>query len=220
MYFVKNDFELKQKIDNRGQRMVIAWQEAKKAGGIAYTPQQIDSILEERDDIVLTREEVKERISAYFQSCMTIAEDENTHELGYVWKKNPTKSGLALILGVRPETLIDYVKGHDRHGYVYKTDNQKENVQKINTNDFDLIRKAYVLIEDFYEQKLGDNRNNAGVIFWLNNRENSRWSNEQEFKFGTLENREDKHILTAAELPKLDMHASQLPTFEDNEECE
>jgi hypothetical protein len=211
----KNEAELISKTDNRGQYMAMAWQEAKKVGGIAYTPQQIETILEECDDVVLTREETKQRISAYFQSCITVAEDENTHELNYVWKKNPTKSGLALILGVSPQTLIEYVKGFDRKGNVYKTQNQKENVQKINTNDFDLVRKAYALIEDFYEQKLADNRNNAGVIFWLNNRENSRWSNEQEFKFGTVENKEEKHILTASELPKLGMDDDdmQLPVL-------
>lgn len=192
--------EIKPKTDNRGQYMAMAWQEAKKAGGLAYSPQQIDSILEERDDIVLTREEVKQRISAYFQNCMTVGQDEETLELTYIWKRNPTKSGLALVLGVSPQTLVDYVKGVDRRDNKYKVENQRETVQKINTNDFDLIRKAYALIEDFYEQKLGDNRNNAGVIFWLNNRENSRWSNEQEFKFGTIEPKENIHTRTPAEI--------------------
>lgn len=67
------------------------------------------------------------------------------------------------MLGVSPQTLVDYVKGVDRRDNKYKVENQRETVQKINTNDFELIRKAYALIEDFYEQKLGDNRNNAGA---------------------------------------------------------
>ena len=46
-----------------------------------------------------------------------------------------------------------------------------------------LSEKPIFSLKIFYEQKLGDNRNNAGVIFWLNNKENTRWSNEQEFKF-------------------------------------
>ena len=197
-----NNTEIAPKIDHRGQYMISAWQEAKKAGGIAYSPQQILSFLEESDEKVLTREEVTQKISAYFQGCIAIGVDEYTKEQTYIWKRNPTKSGLALVLGVSPQTLIDYVKGIDRRGNKYKIENQKKNVQKINTNDFDLVRKAYALIEDFYEQKLGDNRNNAGVIFWLNNRENSRWSNEQEFKFGQIEPKEDTG-LTVEDLPQL-----------------
>ncbi len=131
--------KIKPKTDSRGQYMAMAWQEAKKAGRLAYSPQQINSILEERDNIVLTREEVKQRISAYFQNCMTVGQDEETQELTYIWKRNPTKSGLALVLGVSPQTLVDYVKGVDRRANKYKVENQRETVQKINTNDFDLI---------------------------------------------------------------------------------
>lgn len=191
-----------EKTDNRGQYMVRAWEEAKKAGGLSYSPEQIQAILEERDDIVLTREEVKNRISAYFQSCLTLSQDEDTQEVNYVWKRNPTKSGLALALGVSPQTVVDYVKGSDRRGNVYKMEGENKGRQKIATADFDLIRKAYILIEDFYEQKLGDNRNNAGTIFWLNNKENTRWSNEQEFKFGVVEQKE-RPVLTADQLPRL-----------------
>lgn len=139
--------------------------------------------MEESGEEMLTREEVKNKISAYLQSCITMSQDEETQEFNYVWKRNPTKSGLALALSVSPQTLIDYVKGSDRRGNTYKPEGENKGRQKIATADFDLIRKAYILIEDFYEQKLGDNRNNAGVIFWLNNKENTRWSNEQEFKF-------------------------------------
>ena len=191
-----------EKTDGRGQYMIRAWEEAKKAGGLSYSPEQIQAILEERDDVMLTRSEVKNRISAYFQSCLMLSRDEDTHEVNYVWKRNPTKSGLALVLGLSPQTLIDYVKGSDRRGNIYKAEGENKGRQKIATADFDLIRKAYILIEDFYEQKLGDNRNNAGVIFWLNNKENTRWSNEQEFKFGTIEQPE-RRALSASELPKL-----------------
>lgn len=195
-----------EKSDGRGQYMVRAWEEAKKAGGLSYSPEQIEAILEESDDVVLTRAEVKDKISAYFQSCLMLSRDEDTQEENYVWKRNPTKSGLALALGVSPQTVVDYVKGTDRRGNIYKAEGENKGRQKIATADFDLIRKAYTLIEDFYEQKLGDNRNNAGVIFWLNNKENTRWSNEQEFKFGVVEN-EERRVLTAAELPKLGEYA-------------
>ncbi|MCM1181239.1 MAG: DNA-packaging protein [Clostridium sp.] len=191
-----------EKPSGRGQYMVRAWEEAKKSGGLSYSPEQIQAILEERDDEMLTREEVKNRISAYLQNCLTVSQDEETQEINYVWKRNPTKSGLALALGVSPQTVIDYVKGSDRRGNKYKTGGENKGVQKVATADFDLIRKAYILIEDFYEQKLGDNRNNAGVIFWLNNKENTRWSNEQEFKFGMAEP-EEKEMISGDELPRL-----------------
>lgn len=189
-----------EKPDGRGQYMIRAWEEAKKAGGLSYSPEQIETILEERDDKVLTRAEVKTRISAYFQSCLTVSEDEDTQEINYVWKRNPTKSGLALALGVSPQTVVDYVKGSDRRGNIYKAEGENKGRQKIATADFDLIRKAYILIEDFYEQKLADNRNNAGVIFWLNNKENTRWSNEQEFKFSTEQKVEQMPTRTPEEI--------------------
>lgn len=191
-----------EKSEGRGQFMVRAWEEARKTGGLSYSPEQIRTFLEERDDVMLTREEVKNRIFSYFQDCLTLSEDEDTHVLNYVWKRNPTKSGLALALGVQPQTVIDYVKGSDRRGNIYKKEGENKGRQRIATADFDLIRKAYILIEDFYEQKLGDNRNNAGTIFWLNNKENTRWSNEQEFKFGTAEQR-DRGTMSAEELPVL-----------------
>ena len=109
-----------EKTDGRGQYMVRAWEEAKKAGGLSYSPEQIAAILDERsNEEMLTREEVKHRIAAYFQNCITLSRDEDTGTLDYVWKRNPTKSGLALALSVSPHTLIDYVKGKDRHGNVY-----------------------------------------------------------------------------------------------------
>ncbi len=209
--------ENSKKDDNRGQHMVRAWEEAKKAGGISYSPEQIETILEERSDMLLTREEVKSRITAYFGSCLTVTQDEDSGELSYIWKRNPTKSGLAMALNVSPQTLIDYIKGSDRHGNQYKEYCNMTNRQRINTSDFDLLRKAYTLIEDFYEQKLGDNRNNAGVIFWLNNKENTRWSNEQEFKFGTVDV-EKTRSLSAAELPKLgQVPATLLPKLDDED---
>lgn len=209
--------ENSKKDDNRGQHMVRAWEEAKKAGGISYSPEQIETILEERSDMLLTREEVKSRITAYFGSCLTVTQDEDSGELSYIWKRNPTKSGLAMALNVSPQTLIDYIKGSDRHGNQYKEYCNITNRQRINTSDFDLLRKAYTLIEDFYEQKLGDNRNNAGVIFWLNNKENTRWSNEQEFKFGTVDV-EKTRSLSASELPKLEqVPASLLPKLDEED---
>lgn len=200
--------------DGRGSFMVSTWQELKKAGGIAFSPEQLDALLLQEDDKMLTREEVENRIRSYFLNCTKVEENEDG-ELVYVWAKNPTKSGLALALGISVGTLCDYIKGSDRHGNPYKI-TERKNPQRINTSDFDLLHRAYQLIESFYEEKLADNRNNAGTIYWLNNRNNQKWSNEQEFKFGQAE-QDCRVVLSVTDLPKLsNMNSNQfdLPTLE------
>lgn len=100
----------------------------------------------------------------------------------YGWVRNPTKSGLALCLGIDKQTLLDYVKGVNSDGKAYSRTNP-DYKRVVATEDFDILQRAYSLIETFYEEKLAENRNNAGTIYWLNNANNTKWSNEQEFKF-------------------------------------
>lgn len=173
------------KLIGKGQYAVRQWEDIKKGGGFSYSPEQIQKILEEGSDDMLTRDEVKNRISAYFQGCIIVSQNEDTGEIEHAWKRNPTKSGLALALSVSPQTLIDYMHGVDRHGNAYKPEGENKGKQKIATADFDLVRKAYALIEDFYEQKLADNRNNSGVIFWLLNSYGGKWTNEQKIEVST-----------------------------------
>lgn len=212
------------KCDNkgRGQFAIDTWQDLKKAGGLRYSPDTIKQILEEESDCrMLTRQEVIQKISSYFETCLTTSVDDETQEINYVWKRNPTKSGLALALGISPQVLSDYVRGSYSETGKYRIPSYPTSKQRVATEDFDLIRKAFLVIEDFYEQKLGDNRNNAGTIFWLNNRENSRWSNEQEFKFSANEQQASEVVLTAAELPKLsDLNINGLPILKIDEETE
>ena len=197
----ENEVNSLEKIQGKGQFMKRNWEELKKSGGIALPISDIKAILEEGDVEMLNREEVLERITNYFNSCLRIAIDENTGEQVPTWVRNPTKSGLALALGVDAQTLIDYVKGVNSTGRGFSWTNPDAK-RVVSNEDFDIVRKAYALIESFYEEKLGDNRNNAGVIYWLNNTANSKWSNEQEFKFGTIEY-DHRRVLSAAELPKL-----------------
>lgn len=199
----ESDFTLKnhEKPDGRGQYAMQSWAEARKAGGIAFTPEQIEKFLGERDDSMMTRKEVQDRISAYFQSCITLTEDEESGEFNHIWKRNPTKSGLALALGLSPGTLCDYVRGKDRKGNYYKSTGENQGLQRIATADHDLIHKAYQIITDFYEGKLADNRNNSGTIFWLLNTENRKWSNEQDIRIGEMES--ERPMIPASELPKL-----------------
>ena len=185
----------------KGRFMVRQWEDLKKAGGVTYSIEQITEMLQEGEVKVLSRDEVLARVTRYFNSCVKKVVDDDTGETVTTWVRNPTKSGLALSLGIDKQTLLDYVKG-------VKSDNKPFNVEAPNarriiaTEDFEILRRAYALIEVFYEEKLGENRNNAGTIYWLNNAHNSKWSNEQEFKFGVAET-VGRNILTAADLPRL-----------------
>ena len=211
------------KTDSRGIFAIEQWQEMKKAGGVAPSLAEIENILQGSDADMYSREEVITRISNYFQSCITDTIDEDTGEVVRVWCRNPTKSGLALSLGLSSQTLIDYVAGIRSDGFAYSSN---ENSRRIISNkDFDILRKAYGLIEMFYEEKLGENRNNAGTIFWLNNLQNNRWSNEQSFKFDYQPQTQERRSLSAAELPKLSdmkktdsMASINLPRFDSVEE--
>lgn len=199
------------------------WEELKKAGGIAFPIDTLEELLigkEEKD--MLTRDEVVQRVSGYFASCIRMAIDEETGSELSTWVRNPTKTGLALALGIDKQTLLDYVKGLNAASNPFSVDKPSHN-RKISTSDFDILRRAYQVIEDFYEQKLGENRNNAGVMYWLNNAHNSKWSNEQEFKFGTHQE-QPKISLKDTELPKLGDCSPRndgiLPMLNNAKECQ
>ena len=182
------------KLEPSKRFMVRQWEDLKKSGGLSYSVEQIEDILQGGEEKVLSRGELQDKVKSYFSSCMRLAKDEDSGELITVWGKNPTKSGLALALGIDKQTLLDYVKGINSANKPFSSTNP-DNKRRVAVEDFDILRKAYTLIEEFYESKLGDNRNNAGVMYWLNNAHNSKWSNEQEFKFGkTTEEREEKTI--------------------------
>ena len=178
--------------------MVRQWEDIRKAGGLSASIEQITDVLQRNDDVMLTRQDVLDRVAGYFNSCLKLVEDEESGEVITTWKRNPTKSGLALALGVDKQTLLYYVKGLDSNGKPYREDAYSH--RRVQNADFDIIRKAYAIIEGFYEEQLGINKNNAGVIYWLNNACNTRWSNEQEI---TLSNSSNKEVVSAEDLPKL-----------------
>lgn len=188
-------------IEEKKRFMVRQWEDLKKSGGVTFSLNQMELILQGGDGTVLTREEVMRKVIDYFNSCVKVVLDEDTQEKVTTWVRNPTKSGLALCLGIDKQTLLDYVKGVNSDGKAYSRTNP-DYKRIVATEDFDILQRAYSLIETFYEEKLGENRNNAGTIYWLNNANNTKWSNEQEFKFGTIDQPE-RRVLTAAELPKL-----------------
>ena len=94
------------------------------------------------------------------------------------------KGELAAALGVDETTLSRYVSGK-YNGREYIDGGTRG---RISPSDFDLVRKAYQIITIFYESKLSENRNPAGIIYWLNNSLNEQWSNEQTFKIKAEEN--------------------------------
>ena len=170
--------------DGKGQFMIRQWEDLKRSGGITFNLDQMEQILKGGEAAVLTREEVMNKVLGYFNGCVKVVMDEDTQEPVTTWVRNPTKSGLALCLGIDKQTLIDYVKGLNSEGKQFSR-MSPDHKRVVATEDFDILRRAYALIETFYEEKLGENRNNAGVIYWLNNASNGRWSNEQEFKFSS-----------------------------------
>ena len=185
-------------IDEKKPRfMQRQWEDLKKSGGLSFSEAEIGRILEGGEE-VFSRQELLDRVKNYFASCVKQAIDEDTGQAVTVWARNPTKSGLALCLGISSQTLIDYVKGKNSEDKPYSID-RPDKKRNIAVEDFDILRKAYSLIEMFYEEKLGENRNNAGVIYWLNNTANTKWSNAQEFTFGTAEE-EEKTVRTSSQL--------------------
>lgn len=165
----------------RGIFAVQQWQELRKGGGVAIPPEQIKELLANKRKEPFSREELISTVSDYFASCQTVTINEETGEEIRLWTKTPTKSGLALRLGVTPQCLLDYVKGSYGGGNTpYRSDSISTNgLRKVRTEDFDVLRTAYTVIESFFEDKLSENRNVAGVIYWLNNSARANWANDQ-----------------------------------------
>lgn len=185
---------------NRGNSTKDSWEQIRKNGGVA----PIDGIrefLRREEEGMLSREELISRIENYFLSCVRTIEDEKTGAIETVWATPPTKSGLARTLGCQVQTLLDYINNRNSKGNLYSHNPDYKRV--VSNEDFDLIKKAYLLIEEFYEMQLSQNKNNSGSIFWLLNSRNGLWSNEQAIKIEPefLTNRERFKTLTFSELP-------------------
>lgn len=167
----------------KGAFMRKTWEELKQAGCPAMPLSEIQNFIK-GGDRVLTREEVQDCIFGYFDRKLQTVIDEDSGELVTIWKSAPMKGELAAALGVDETTLSRYVSGK-YNGREYIDGGTRG---RISPSDFDLVRKAYQIITIFYESKLSENRNPAGVIYWLNNSLNEQWSNEQTFKIKAEEN--------------------------------
>ena len=161
-----------------GSHVKRSWEEINKGGGEAPSPIEISKYLQNSGSKrQLSREEVQARINNYFSSCIEKYEDEDTNETFFRWRRNPTKTGLAISLGISAETLSHYI-ANKVAGREYTDANQST----VSRDDFDLIQAAVSVIQSYYEGNLGKNRNNSGSIFWLLNVGEERWTNTQTIK--------------------------------------
>lgn len=162
----------------RGSYIKRSWEDINKGGGEAPSPAEVSHyLLNTGSKRQLPREEVQNRINNYFSSCIEEYEDEDTNETFFRWRRNPTKAGLAIALGVTAETLSHYVANR-----VWGKEYANTVQSTVSRNDFDLIQAAVSVIQSYYEGNLGKNRNNSGSIFWLLNVGEERWTNTQTIK--------------------------------------
>lgn len=191
----------------KGTFMRKTWEDLKQAGCPAMPLTDIERFIK-GDDEMLTRKEVEDRIFQYFRRKLQTVIDEDTGEQVTIWRSAPMKGELAAALGIDETTLCRYVGGK-YNGRTYIDGGTRG---RINPKDFDLVRKAYQIITIYYESKLSENRNPAGIIYWLNNSLNEQWSNEQSFKIKT-ENEDNKlrPQLSMDELARLRAERRELP---------
>lgn len=161
-----------------GSHIKRSWEEINKGGGEAPSPIEISKYLQNSGSKrQLSREEVQARINNYFDACIEAYQDEDIGETFFRWRRNPTKAGLAISLGISAETLSHYI-ANKVAGREYTDANQST----VSRDDFDLIQAAVSVIQSYYEGNLGKNRNNSGSIFWLLNVGEERWTNTQTIK--------------------------------------
>ena len=194
------------KTDNRGSFMKSQF----SGGGYAPSMEMLTELFNpEKQERRLTRQELSNRIIEYFKSCIDEVLDVETGQIEKVWKKAPTKSGLCLVLGIDIKTLSNYLKDERSDGLPFNNAADEHCKRVVSRNDFDLLHIAVNVIENFYEGKLSENRNCAGIIFWLNNLRNPAWSNTQSFNFDvrSINDRENGELLEPLpDLSKLYSH--------------
>lgn len=165
-------------IKGKGTFMMKSWDDCRKGGGIAPSPQEVTEYLRCGNGARLSREELINRISQFFSDFTMQCMDEDTGDITFTWKSCPTKASLARYIGVTAETLSRYLRG-ERNGSPYNAENPGSRAV-VAASDFDIIKGAVNIIEEFYEGRLGVNMNGAGSIFWLKCNDDSRWHDKQE----------------------------------------
>lgn len=198
-----------QQLRGRGSHVKRSWEDINKGGGEAPSLAEVSRYLQNTGSKrQLTREEVQNRINNYFSSCIEEYEDKDTNETFFRWRRNPTKAGLAIALGVTAETLSHYVTNR-----VWGKEYLNTTHSTVSSNDFDLIQAAVSVIQSYYEGNLGKNRNNAGSIFWLLNVGEERWTNVQTIKT-VSDDSTSAPVLTQEEIKQIAEQASKESTVD------
>lgn len=194
------------------------WAEIKKAGDPAPSLDFIEKILEGDPEEMINHDELVRRIVGYFRSITATVEDDDGNQRT-IWTQAPSKGALALSIGVQWTKLNDYVRGtYSPKHTPYRTGTPNKS-QIIATEDFDIIRKAFAIIESFYEQKLAAGGNVTGSIFWLLNTGTGAWTNDHTVKLEQAE--PPKPEISLDDLPVLDIpegvtiDMAELPKFEE-----
>lgn len=185
-------------ITGYGACALRSWDDLRRSGGPSPSPEQINKYLNKPKRERLTREELKQRIQAFFDDLIEEYQDQDTGQMGYAWRSCPTKSGLAMKIGISSFTLSRYLRNANCKGEAYN-DREWGNRAIVSPNDFDLIEQAITVVESFYEASLGKNQNNSGCIFWLKNRTNVQWHDEQDINL-TASREDDVPHMTREEI--------------------
>jgi hypothetical protein len=148
----------------------------------------------------MSREEVIKRVSGYFNGIIENTIDENG-EAVTKWRVPPTKSGLCAALDIDRRTLVRYTyegdKYHDSHH------------SSVSINDWDILEKAMLVIENYYECMLSSTTP-TGAIFALLNMQRPIYSNKDEIEI----NNGSKNL--EMELPSKESIIKRLPTYDDS----
>jgi hypothetical protein len=171
-----------------------------RSGALAPSPGDIDKYLYRKPQKTkMSRQEVLERVSGYFNGIIERTTNENG-EVVTKWRMPPTKSGLCAALDISRQTLIRYTYESDKY--------QGTSHQTIAKDDWDILQKAMLIIENYYESMLSSSTP-TGAIFALLNMQRRIYTNKDEIEISNG-NRLEMDLPTKEEVIR------RLPTYDDS----
>lgn len=196
------------KTEGRGSVTARSWQEVTEI--VPVDIKSLEAYISRNDNgRRLSRQELEARIKAYFRQRMTIEADAETGKENIRWIQPPTIAGVSMAIGISTKTFRRYVNGNfDGKPYTGES-------SIVAPEDFDLLRRAFQIVEDFNESRLASN--SFGAVFWLKSAENGRWSDNSSAEVRLNVNR-DEPIDRAALMEKYkDFERPELPDFNNED---